>query len=104
MSFTCSASPGLGRAFLPEEDRPGSNRVVVLSHELWQRRFGGDAGLIGREINLNRRTYTVIGVMPADFRFLDQNRRLDAARLYRPPMKNSERQLSISWARLKPGV
>jgi putative ABC transport system permease protein len=62
-------APAHGRAFLAEEDRPGANRVVVLSHEVWRRRFGGDAGLIGREINLNGLNCTVIGVMPADFRF-----------------------------------
>jgi putative ABC transport system permease protein len=62
-------TPALGRAFLPEEDRAGVNRVVVLSHEIWLRRFGGDADLIGRAITLNGDSYTVIGVMPADFRF-----------------------------------
>jgi len=58
-----------GRTFLPEEDRPGANRVVVISHELWQRRFGGDPQLIGRALNLNGDSYTVIGVAPANFRF-----------------------------------
>jgi len=58
-----------GRTFLPEEDRPGANRVVVISHELWQRRFGGDPQLIGQTLNLNGDSYTVIGVTPADFRF-----------------------------------
>src|SRR5262245_42286466 len=59
----------LGRTFLAEEDRPGANRVVALSHELWQRRFGADPQVIGRAITLNGASYTVIGVTPADFRF-----------------------------------
>ncbi|MBO0797679.1 MAG: ABC transporter permease [Blastocatellia bacterium] len=62
-------APVRGRTFLAEEDRPGFNRVVVLSHALWQRRFGGDDGLIGRKIDLNGEAYTIIGVMPADFRY-----------------------------------
>jgi len=59
-----------GRTFLDEEDRPGNKHVVVISHDLWQRRFGGDPELVGRSILLNGALYTVIGVMPADFRFV----------------------------------
>lgn len=58
-----------GRTFYNEEDRPGENRVVVLSHDLWRRRFGADPQVIGQAITLNGAAYTVIGVMPADFRF-----------------------------------
>jgi putative ABC transport system permease protein len=58
-----------GRTFLSEEDRPGANRVVVISHELWQRRFGGDPQIIGRALNLNGDSYTVIGVTPDGYRF-----------------------------------
>jgi putative ABC transport system permease protein len=58
-----------GRTFLPEEDRPAANRVVVISHEFWLRRFGGDTQLIGQSINLNGDSYTVIGVTPAGYRF-----------------------------------
>jgi putative ABC transport system permease protein len=58
-----------GRTFLPEDDRPGANRVVVISHELWQRRFSGNPQLIGRTLNLNGEPYTVIGVTPASYRF-----------------------------------
>ena len=62
-------APEQGRAFLSEEDRPGGNRVVVLSHELWQRRFAADPQIIGQALTLNGDSYTVIGVMPTDFRF-----------------------------------
>ncbi|HVG59132.1 MAG TPA: ABC transporter permease [Hyalangium sp.] len=59
--------PALGRGFLPEEDVEGGPRVVVLSHELWQRRFGGSPGAVGRSITLNDEPYTVIGVAPPGF-------------------------------------
>jgi putative ABC transport system permease protein len=62
-------APQRGRAFLGEEDRPGANRVVMLSHEFWRRRFGADPQVVGRALTLNGDTYTVVGVMPADFRF-----------------------------------
>src|SRR5215212_1995817 len=61
--------PQLGRSFLPEEDQPGAGRVVILSHGLWQRRFGSDPGIAGKALTLNGRSYTVVGVMPQDFRF-----------------------------------
>jgi putative ABC transport system permease protein len=60
--------PELGRGFLPSEEAAGT-RVVVLSHTLWQRQFGGDRGIVGRMISLNLKLYTVIGVAPADFAF-----------------------------------
>ena len=59
----------LGRSFLPEEDRPGQDRVAILSHRLWQERFGGDRGIAGSRVTLDDMSYTVVGVLPADFRF-----------------------------------
>jgi putative ABC transport system permease protein len=62
------ARPMLGRAFLPEEAREGSEIVVVLSHGLWTRRFGGDPSVVGRRIALSARPRLVVGVMPPGFR------------------------------------
>jgi predicted permease len=66
---TMGTSPRLGRTFTMEEDRPGHEHVAVLSNSLWQSRFGGDARIVGRVIELNGYPYTVIGVMPASFIF-----------------------------------
>jgi putative ABC transport system permease protein len=61
--------PQLGRDFLPEEDQPGRNNLVILSHRLWQRRFGSDPKILNQAITLSGQSYTVIGVMPPTFRF-----------------------------------
>jgi hypothetical protein len=58
-------APALGRSFLPEEEQPGNEHVVILSQRLWQRRFGSDSNLVGKTIQLNGKSHTVIGIMPA---------------------------------------
>jgi predicted permease len=58
-----------GRIFLPNEDQPGSGRVLILSYELWQRSFGGNPNLVNQPVQLNGQNYTVVGVMPPDFKF-----------------------------------
>jgi putative ABC transport system permease protein len=63
-------APVRGRSFAPEEDQPEGNKVVLLSYSLWQRRFGGDPELIGKELLLDGQQHTVIGVMPSGFQFL----------------------------------
>lgn len=101
------AAPELGRGFEANEDQPGRNHVVVLSHGLWTRRFGSDAGILGRTVRLNRQDYTVIGVMGQDFRMLEFTPQLwtpltltaaDAA-----PEARKNRDLFV-FARLAPGV
>jgi putative ABC transport system permease protein len=68
--------PLLGRTLLSGEDEPGRDHVLLLSHGLWQRRFGGDADVIGRTVTLDGEPYTVIGVMPASLAFPDENLQL----------------------------
>ncbi len=61
-------APQLGRSFLSGEDQPAHDHVLILSHGLWERRYGSDPSVIGRTVRLNREDYTVAGVMAADFR------------------------------------
>src|SRR6266849_1619368 len=61
------ARAAMGRTISDEEDRFGADPVVVLAHGFWERTFGGDANIVGKTIQLSGKTFTVIGVMPADF-------------------------------------
>mgnify|MGYP002478941222 CR=1 FL=1 len=63
------AKAALGRTFLAGEEEPGRDQVVVLKHSLWQRRFGSDPNMVGRSLTFNGKTFSVVGVMPADFNF-----------------------------------
>ncbi len=65
---TLGVAPMIGRAIVPEDDRIGGARVIVLSHGVWQRQFNSDVNIIGRTLPLSGERYTVIGVMPPDFR------------------------------------
>jgi putative ABC transport system permease protein len=66
---TLGVSPLLGRNFLAAEDKPGQDKVAILSYSLWQRRFAGDKSIIGKTVSIDSRPYTVVGVMPANFNF-----------------------------------
>jgi putative ABC transport system permease protein len=68
--------PMLGRDFHAEDDVPGANRVAILSHSLWQTRYGADPNILGRDILLSGVKYSVIGVLPARFQFLDKDTKL----------------------------
>jgi len=101
--------PVLGRTFSAEEDRPGGEPVVVLSHELWQRRFGSDPSIVGRSLTLDGKSHTMIGVMPKGFRFFPRYAARDAHLWLPCPFENdppNERDIHRlqSIARLKPGV
>jgi putative ABC transport system permease protein len=69
--------PMLGRAFNRADDQPGAARVMVLGYQLWQKTFAGDPKVIGREINTGGRVYTIIGVMPRDWKFPVQRESVD---------------------------
>lgn len=98
----------LGRAFVPEDDRPESSRVVVLAAGLWKRRFGGDRSVIGRNITLNHEAYTIVGVMPEGFYF--PTFWASKSEIYAPlaftPAKMQDRRISTlrTFGRLQPGV
>lgn len=77
-------SPMLGRPYTREEDKVNSALVVILSHGLWQRAFGGDPSIVGKQINLSGRSYTVLGVMPRGFKFPVQYPHID----YYMPLEN----------------
>ena len=101
--------PQLGRLLQPEDFRQGAGRVVVLSHGLWQRRFGGDGSIVGRTLVLDGAPFVAVGVLPADFDLglmsRAQKRELWAPRVLRG-WERTER--SSAWwvviGRLKPGV
>jgi predicted permease len=90
-----------GRTFLPDEDRPGREKVVVLDYGFWMRRFGGDRSLVGRAITLDNRPYIVAGVMPKDFLPLGKG----WADLYMPWVIDANEMTGFEVvARLRPGV
>ncbi len=97
--------PLIGRSFLPEEDQPGANKVVVISHSLWQSRYGGDRNILNRDIQLNGEKHTVIGVMPAGFQFMEGFVRLWVPLALSPEeMANRGGHYLKVVGRLKPGV
>ena len=95
--------PVLGRAFAPEDDRPGAEPVVMLSHEVWQRRYAGDRGIVGRAITVNARLHTVIGVMPPRFAFPEIARLWVPLAPYGEKLTREQRSMA-AFGRLRRGV
>jgi putative ABC transport system permease protein len=99
------ARPQMGRDFLPEEDQPGRANVVILSHGLWQRRFGADPNIVNRAITFSGGSYTVVGVMPASFRFGDGGAEFWAPMAFTAEQAQQHGSHYVSAiGRLKPGV
>lgn len=98
-------SPLHGRVFTREEDTPGRDRVVVLSHRLWTRRYGADPAVVGREIRLNSLPFTVVGVMPAAFDVTDDDEELWTPIAFTPEQlaTHDSHYLTVV-GRLAPGV
>jgi putative ABC transport system permease protein len=97
--------PAVGRVFVPQEDRAGSDHEVVLSYGLWQRRYSGARDAIGQTLSLNGEAYTIVGVMPKGFRFAPYW--VTKAEIWAPLALNQNDRVRNSlriFARLKPGV
>src|SRR4051812_30770045 len=94
--------PALGRGFLPEEDVPNGPRVVVLSHGLWQRRFGGSPDIIGRTMTLNGDPYTIVGVTRPGFQHPEHAQLWIPAQL--DPANTEDAHYLTVVGRLKPGM
>jgi len=102
---TLGVSAALGRTFGSSEDLPGADRVVVLSHAFWQRRFASDASVVGKPITLNGNAYTVVGVMPRSFQFPDKQTEFWAPLAIDPAQGGNRAQHGLSViARLKSGI
>ena len=95
--------PALGRLFREDEDRPGAPAVILLSHDIWQRRYSGDPNVIGRSIPVNGKPTTVVGVMPPRFKFPEDQLLWVPIRPFAHATTRAERGLT-TFARLKPGV
>lgn len=97
--------PLLGREFAPEEDQPGRDTVVLLSEGLWQRRFGRSPNILGQQLNLSGRSYTVIGIMPASFQFPGPNTEVWAPIAFDAQQSQQHGAHSVdAIGRLKPNV
>ena len=98
-------SPAIGRAFTEEESETGNDEKVILSHGLWQQLYAGDKSVLGRELRISGRPFTIVGVMPRNFNFIDPD-----VRLWMPLAFTAEEKTvhhSNNWydiGRLKPGA
>src|SRR6476469_6647229 len=95
--------PFLGRAFLPEDDKPGTITTAIISHGLWKRRFGADPAIVGKQVQISSRPITVLGAMPPGFEYPDQTQIWVTSAVSLPEEPRDNRAWSAI-ARLNPGV
>jgi putative ABC transport system permease protein len=107
MKVTASLFPTLGvnaikgRVFLAEEDKPGANRVAVISHAFWQRKLLGDPNAVGRKLALDGQSYTIVGILPSGFKLIGETDVWTTPAITDP---SSQMESLFAVGRLKPGV
>ncbi|HSP89950.1 MAG TPA: ABC transporter permease [Vicinamibacterales bacterium] len=97
----------LGRTFTDDEGEIGHDDKVVLSHAFWRERFGGDRSAVGRQLRLDGTLFTIVGVMPEEFRFINADVRLWTPLAFTPDQRSDNARHSNNWTsigRLKPGA
>ena len=99
--------PFLGRTFVEEDGEQGKEQKVVLSYGLWQQLYAGDRNVLGRELRINGRPFSIVGVMPKGFLFVDDEVQLWTPLAFTPDQKSDGARHNNSWnnvGRLKPGA
>jgi putative ABC transport system permease protein len=98
-------APALGREFIASDEMPGAANVLIISHSLWQRQFGGETTILGKAVLLDHKPYTIIGVMPSSFSFFSENTITEDIWLpLRSGIGPRENHDKSAIARMKPGV
>ncbi len=93
-----------GRTFLPEEFTPGKQKVVLLSHGLWKRRFGSNPNMVGQSMLLDGEPFTIVGILPPEFHFTDKREMMIPAVFSEGEKKRRSATYLYVFGRLKPGV
>ena len=101
---TLQVKPILGRDFLAGEDQQGASPVVIISHRLWQDRYGAETSVIGRTITIDRKSYTIVGVLPQGVYYPNPETSLYVPFIYQPAEINRGQAFFRVIGRLKPGV
>ncbi len=98
--------PSIGRGLVRQDEEWGSHRVAIISHGLWQRRFGGDPSLVGQPITLNGQPFVVVGILPREFSFLGMAAQLFVPMSFEPGdhMNSHSNHFLQMFGRLKPDV